>query len=122
MSAPVSSTRADWAGACGAALAPIAQALKAQVLHADESPITILARRGEKTRGYGPMHLEEVDASKYVLAKGFSKLGGALLRGRCSRSCWHRGKHGDESTISKYVENQRQDYQKLHLDLQPGLF
>lgn len=76
MSAPVSSTRADWAGACGAALAPIAQALKAQVLHADESPITILARRGEKTRGYGPMHPEEVDASKYVLAKRFSKLGG----------------------------------------------
>jgi transposase len=52
-----SSTLADWVGACGAALAPIAQTLKAQllqaqVLHADESPITILARKGEKTRGY----------------------------------------------------------------------
>ncbi|OYT91294.1 MAG: IS66 family transposase [Burkholderiales bacterium PBB3] len=52
-----SSTLADWVGACGAALAPIAQALKAQllqaqVLHADESPITILARKGHKTRGY----------------------------------------------------------------------
>lgn len=52
-----SSTLADWVGACGAALAPIAQALKAQllqarVLHADESPITILARKGGKTRGY----------------------------------------------------------------------
>ena len=52
-----SSTFADWVGACGAALAPIAQALKvqllqSQVLHADESPITILARKGDKKRGY----------------------------------------------------------------------
>ena len=52
-----SSTLADWVGACGVALAPIAQTLKAQllqacVLHADESPIIILARKGQKTRGY----------------------------------------------------------------------
>lgn len=52
-----SSTLADWVGACAAALAPSASSLKAQllqaqVLHADESPITILARKGEKTRGY----------------------------------------------------------------------
>jgi transposase len=52
-----SSTLADWVGACGVALAPIARALKAQllqsqVLHADESPITILAHKGGKQRGY----------------------------------------------------------------------
>ncbi|AGX86198.1 IS66 family transposase [Candidatus Symbiobacter mobilis] len=51
------STLADWVGACGVALAPIAQALKAQllqsqVLHADESPITILGKKGDKKRGY----------------------------------------------------------------------
>ncbi|MBE0474813.1 MAG: IS66 family transposase [Rhodoferax sp.] len=51
------STLADWVGACGVALAPIAQALKAQllqcqVLHADESPITILGGKGDKKRGY----------------------------------------------------------------------
>lgn len=45
------STLADWVGACGVALAPIVQALKAQllqsqVLHADESPITILGGKG----------------------------------------------------------------------------
>lgn len=52
-----SSTLADWVGACGVALAPIALALKvqllqSQVLHADESPITILAHKGVKRRGY----------------------------------------------------------------------
>jgi transposase len=51
------STLADWVGASGVALAPIAQALKAQllqsqVLHADESPITILGHKGDKKRGY----------------------------------------------------------------------
>lgn len=51
------STLADWVGACGVALSPIVQALKAQllqsqVLHADESPITILAHKGDKKRGY----------------------------------------------------------------------
>lgn len=51
------STLADWVGACGVALAPIAQALKVQllqscVLHADESPITILGKKGDKKRGY----------------------------------------------------------------------
>ena len=51
------STLADWVGACGVALAPVVQALKAQlmqcrVLHADESPITILAGKGDKKRGY----------------------------------------------------------------------
>lgn len=51
------STLADWVGACGVALAPIVQALKAQllqcqVLHADESPITILGGKGDKRRGY----------------------------------------------------------------------
>ena len=50
------STLAGWVGACAVALAPIAQALKTQllqarVLHADESPITILARMGQKKRG-----------------------------------------------------------------------
>lgn len=52
-----SSTLADWVGACGVALAPIAQALKVQllqadVLHADESPIIILGNKGDKQRGY----------------------------------------------------------------------
>jgi transposase len=52
-----SSTLADWVGACGVALAPIARELKvqllqSQVLHADESPITILAHKGVKQRGY----------------------------------------------------------------------
>lgn len=76
-----SSTLADWVGACGVALAPIAQALKAQmlqsqVLHADESPITILARKGEKTRGYiwayaTGVH-EGVDAVVYQIRPGRS--------------------------------------------------
>ena len=76
-----SSTLADWVGACGAALAPIAQALKAQllqacVLHADESPITILARKGEKTRGYIWAYAtgahETVDAVVYQIKEGRS--------------------------------------------------
>ncbi len=51
------STLADWVGAAGVALAPIARALKAQllqsaVLHGDESPITILDKKGQKHRGY----------------------------------------------------------------------
>jgi transposase len=51
------STLADWVGACGVALAPIVQALKAQllqsqVLHADESPLVILGNKGDKKRGY----------------------------------------------------------------------
>ncbi|MGH8760375.1 MAG: IS66 family transposase, partial [Burkholderiales bacterium] len=51
------STLADWVGAAGVALAPIAQALKAQllqsaVLHADESPVTVLDNKGKKHRGY----------------------------------------------------------------------
>lgn len=55
------STLADWVGSCGVALAPIAAALKAQllqsrVLHADESPIVILGNKGDekgnKKRGY----------------------------------------------------------------------
>lgn len=76
-----SSTLADWVGACGVALAPIAQALKiqllqSQVLHADESPITILARKGEKTRGYiwayaTGVH-EPVDAVVYQIKSGRS--------------------------------------------------
>lgn len=32
------------------------------------------------------------------------------------------GKHGDETTISKYVKNQGNEYQKLHSDAQMGLF
>ena len=45
------STLGDWVGDCGVALAPVAQALKEQllragVLHADESPITILGGNG----------------------------------------------------------------------------
>lgn len=76
-----SSTLADWVGACGAALAPIAQALKAQllqarVLHADESPITILARKGEKTRGYIWAYAtgahEAMDAVVYQIRPGRS--------------------------------------------------
>lgn len=76
-----SSTLADWVGACGAALAPIAQALKTQllqacVLHADESPITILARKGEKTRGYIWAYAtgahEAVDAVVYQIKPGRS--------------------------------------------------
>lgn len=68
-------------GACGAALAPIAQALKAQllqarVLHADESPITILARKGEKTRGYIWAYAtgahEAMDAVVYQIRPGRS--------------------------------------------------
>ncbi len=51
------STLADWVGSCGVALAPIVQALKAQllqsqVLHADESPLVILGSKGDKKRGY----------------------------------------------------------------------
>lgn len=51
------STLADWVGAAGVALAPIAQALKVQllqsvVLHADESPVTVLDNKGKKHRGY----------------------------------------------------------------------
>jgi len=51
------STLADWVGACGVALAPLVQALKAQLLqarllHADESPLTILGSKGETKRGY----------------------------------------------------------------------
>ena len=51
------STLADWVGACGVALAPLAQALKVQllqasVLHADESPILILGTKGKTKRGY----------------------------------------------------------------------
>ena len=51
------STLADWVGACGVALAPLAQALKVQllqasVLHADESPILILGAKGKTKRGY----------------------------------------------------------------------
>lgn len=76
-----SSTLADWVGACGAALAPIAHALKAQllqaqVLHADESPITILARKGEKTRGYIWVYAsgahEAIDAVVYQIKEGRS--------------------------------------------------
>ena len=32
------------------------------------------------------------------------------------------GKHGDETTIGKYVKNQGNEYQKLHSDAQMGLF
>ena len=32
------------------------------------------------------------------------------------------GKHGDEMTIGKYVKNQGNEYQKLHSDIQLGLF
>ncbi len=32
------------------------------------------------------------------------------------------GKHGDETTISKYVKNQGQEYEALHVDFQPRLF
>ena len=44
-------------GACAVALAPIVQALKRQllqsaVLHADESPITVLDKAGKKGSGY----------------------------------------------------------------------
>ena len=51
------STLSAWVGQCGVALAPIVQALKRQllqsaVLHADESPITILDKAGKKGRGY----------------------------------------------------------------------
>jgi len=51
------STLADWVGAAGVALAPIALALKVQllqsaVLHADESPVTVLGHNGKKHRGY----------------------------------------------------------------------
>ena len=76
-----SSTLADWVGACGVALAPIAQALKAQllqarVLHADESPITILERKGGKTRGYIWAYAtgahEAVDAVVYQIKEGRS--------------------------------------------------
>ena len=51
------STLSAWVGQCGVALSPIVQALKAQllqsaVLHADESPITVLGKGGKKGRGY----------------------------------------------------------------------
>lgn len=51
------STLAKWVGAAGVALAPIARALKVQllqsaVLHADESPVTVLDHKGKKHRGY----------------------------------------------------------------------
>jgi transposase len=51
------STLADWVGACGVALSPLVQALKEQLLqshllHADESPITILGTKGQTQRGY----------------------------------------------------------------------
>ena len=51
------STLSAWVGACGVALAPVVQALKRQllqsaVLHADESPITVLDKGGKKGRGY----------------------------------------------------------------------
>ena len=75
------STLADWVGACGVALAPIAQALKAQllrveVLHADESPITILGSKGDKKRGYiwayaSGVH-EPIDAVVYQIKEGRS--------------------------------------------------
>ena len=32
------------------------------------------------------------------------------------------GKHGDETTISKYVKNQGQEYQQVHVSRQLGLF
>ena len=51
------STLCAWVGACGVALAPIVQALKRQllqsaVLHADESPITVLDKGGRRGRSY----------------------------------------------------------------------
>ena len=51
------STLADWYGACAVALAPLAQALKLQLLqssmlHADETPITVLGKKGQTQRGY----------------------------------------------------------------------
>ena len=51
------STLSAWVGQCAVALAPIVQTLKRQllqstVLHADESPITILDKAGKKGRGY----------------------------------------------------------------------
>ncbi len=51
------STLSAWVGQCGVALSPIVQALKRQllqsaVLHADESPITVLDKGGKKGRGY----------------------------------------------------------------------
>jgi transposase len=51
------STLADWYGACAVALAPLALALKLQLLqsgmlHADESPITVLGKKGQTQRGY----------------------------------------------------------------------
>ena len=75
------STLADWVGACGVALAPIAQALKtqllqSQVLHADESPITILGSKGDKKRGYiwayvSGVH-EPIEAVVYQIKEGRS--------------------------------------------------
>jgi len=51
------STLADWYGACAVALAPLALALKIQLLqsgmlHADETPITVLGKKGQTQRGY----------------------------------------------------------------------
>ena len=51
------STLADWVGACGVALEPLTQALKAQLLqsrmlHADETPILVLGNKAQSKRGY----------------------------------------------------------------------
>ena len=51
------STLADWVGACGVALEPLTQALKAQLLqsrmlHADETPIVVLGNKAQSKRGY----------------------------------------------------------------------
>lgn len=75
------STLADWVGACGVALAPIAQALKAQllqsqVMHADESHIIILGTNGDKKRGYiwayASAEHEPIDAVVYQIKEGRS--------------------------------------------------
>jgi transposase len=76
------STLAAWVGQCGARLEPVAQALKAQllrceVLHADETPVAVLAPGQGKTQraylwAYASAHSEAIKAVVYDFTPGRS--------------------------------------------------
>lgn len=76
------STLGAWVGQCGARLEPVAQALKAellrcQVLHADETPVAMLAPGKGKTQraylwAYAAAHSEPIKAVVYDFTPGRS--------------------------------------------------
>jgi transposase len=91
------STLSQWAGAVGQALSPLVAALKQEVLscsvlHADESPIKVLAPKGDTLRGYiwafSPSLGQDTQAVIYEINEGRS---GEHARRFLERSGSNRG-------------------------------